>query len=64
LDKPLDATAAEPSPVDGLLDEHQHLRRALATPEATAAMQAFLEAGGQTRDYELDLGAHLPGPPK
>jgi enoyl-CoA hydratase/carnithine racemase len=51
--------AGQPSPVDGLLDEHQHLRRALATAEATAAMQAFLEAGGQTRDYELDLGAHL-----
>jgi enoyl-CoA hydratase/carnithine racemase len=52
--------AAEPSPVDGLLDEHQHLRRALATPEATVAMHAFLQAGGQTRDYELDLGDHLP----
>ena len=51
--------AAAPSPVDGLLDEHQHLRRALATPEATAAIQAFLRAGGQTRDYERDLGARL-----
>lgn len=51
--------AGQPSPVDGMLDEHQHLRRALATAEATAAMQAFLEAGGQTRDYELDLGARL-----
>jgi enoyl-CoA hydratase/carnithine racemase len=52
--------AAEPSPVDGLLDEHQRLRRALATPDATAAMEAFLQAGGQTRDYELDLGDRLP----
>jgi enoyl-CoA hydratase/carnithine racemase len=51
--------AAEPSPVDGLLDEHQRLRRALATPEAIAAMEAFLLAGGQTRDYERDLGARL-----
>jgi enoyl-CoA hydratase/carnithine racemase len=51
--------AAEASPVDGLLDEHQRLRRALATPEATAAMHAFLQAGGQTRDYEIDLGDHM-----
>ena len=51
--------AAEPSPVYGLLDEDQHLRRALGNPEATAAMQAFLQAGGQTRDYERDLGARL-----
>jgi hypothetical protein len=42
------------------LDEHQRLRLALATPEATAAMQAFLQAGGQTRDYQLDLGERLP----
>jgi enoyl-CoA hydratase/carnithine racemase len=56
--------AAEPSPVDALLDEHQRLRRGLATPEATAAMHAFLQAGGQTRDYEIDLGARLPRGPE
>lgn len=51
--------AAAPSPVDGLLEEHRRLRLALATPEATAAMRAFLDAGGQTREYELELGAAL-----
>jgi enoyl-CoA hydratase/carnithine racemase len=51
--------AAAPSHFDGLLEEHRRLRLALATPEATAAMRAFLAAGGQTRAYELDLGARL-----
>lgn len=50
---------AEPAPLDGLREEHRLLRRALATPEATAAMERFLAAGGQTREYERDLGARL-----
>jgi enoyl-CoA hydratase/carnithine racemase len=51
--------AGEPALEDGLLEEHRLLRRALATPEATAAMERFLAAGGQTREHELDLGARL-----
>jgi enoyl-CoA hydratase/carnithine racemase len=51
--------SALPSPVDGLLEEHRRLRLALATPEATEAMRAFLRAGGQTRDRELELAATL-----
>ncbi len=51
--------AAAPSPVDGLLEEHRLLRRALATPEATAAIERFLAAGGQTREGELDIGRLL-----
>jgi enoyl-CoA hydratase/carnithine racemase len=54
--------AAAPSPVDGLLEEHRRLRLALATDEATEAMQRFLAAGGQTRAYELDLGERLAAP--
>jgi enoyl-CoA hydratase/carnithine racemase len=54
--------AGEASFEAGLLEEHRLLRRALATPEATAAMERFLAAGGQTREYELDLGARLAPP--
>jgi enoyl-CoA hydratase/carnithine racemase len=54
--------AGEASFEAGLLEEHRLLRRALATPEATAAMERFLAAGGQTRGYELDLGARLAPP--
>jgi enoyl-CoA hydratase/carnithine racemase len=50
---------ADPAPAEGLLEEHRLLRRALATAEATTAMEAFLGAGGQTREYERDLGARL-----
>lgn len=55
--------AALSSPVDGLLEEHRRFRLALATPEATDAMRAFLGAGGQSRSRELDLAATL-GPPE
>jgi enoyl-CoA hydratase/carnithine racemase len=51
--------AGEPPIDDGLREEHRLLRRALATPEAVAAMERFLAAGGQTREYERDLGARL-----
>jgi enoyl-CoA hydratase/carnithine racemase len=54
--------AGEASFEAGLLEEHRLLRRALATPEATAAMERFLAAGGQTREHELDLGARLAPP--
>jgi enoyl-CoA hydratase/carnithine racemase len=68
---PAPAVAAAKAAVDageaalehGLLEEHRLLRQALATPEATAAMERFLAAGGQTREHELDLGARL-GPRK
>jgi len=53
--------AGEAPIADGLREEHRLLRRALATPEATAAMERFLAAGGQTREYERDLGARLEG---
>jgi enoyl-CoA hydratase/carnithine racemase len=41
---------------DGLREEHRLFRRTLATAEATAALEGFLDSGGQTRDYELDFG--------
>ncbi len=47
--------AAAPSPVDGLLEEHRLLRRALATPQATESIERFLAAGGQTRAGELEI---------
>jgi len=53
--------AGEAPIADGLREEHRLLRRALATPEATTAMERFLAAGGQTREYERDLGARLEG---
>jgi len=46
---------AEPSPIPGLLEEAHAFDRSLAIPEARARMQRFLEAGGQTREVELDL---------
>jgi enoyl-CoA hydratase/carnithine racemase len=55
--------AGEAPLADGLREEHRLLRRALATPEATAAMEDFLAAGGQTRACERDLGARLGGAP-
>jgi len=49
------AAAAEPSPVQGLLVEDECFTRTLSDPETRRRMRAFLEAGGQTRDVELDL---------
>jgi enoyl-CoA hydratase/carnithine racemase len=46
---------------DGLREEHRLFRRVLATDEASSALERFLRQGGQTRAYELDLGAHLGG---
>src|SRR4051812_14520079 len=56
--------AGEAPAADGLREEHRLLRRALATSEATAAMEGFLAAGGQTREYEVDLGRPTGRPPR
>jgi enoyl-CoA hydratase/carnithine racemase len=48
-------TAAEPDIVPGLLDEaHRFAQRATAE-EAITRMERFLELGGQTREFELDV---------
>ncbi|MHB8465222.1 MAG: enoyl-CoA hydratase/isomerase family protein [Acidimicrobiales bacterium] len=44
--------AAEPDPRPGLLQEWQRFTRCLADGEAVARMEALLEAGGQTADFE------------
>jgi len=48
--------AAEPSPVDGLLEEADCFNRSLATRPAQDRMARFLAAGGQTPAVERDLG--------
>jgi enoyl-CoA hydratase/carnithine racemase len=45
--------AAEPDPVPGLLQEWQRFTRCLADEESTRRMKALLDAGGQTRQAEL-----------
>jgi enoyl-CoA hydratase/carnithine racemase len=47
---------AEPPVTEGLLEEAHLFNRLLATDDAKAAMKAFMEAGGQTRELELALG--------
>jgi enoyl-CoA hydratase/carnithine racemase len=42
---------------EGLLEEEHRFRHSLATDAARQRMAAFLSAGGQTRDVELNLGA-------
>lgn len=46
--------AAEPDPVPGLLQEWQRFTRCLADPESATRMQAWMGAGGQTREVELE----------
>jgi len=41
---------------DALLEEEHCMNQALATQAARDGMQAFLDAGGQTREVELELG--------
>ena len=41
---------------DALLEEEHCMNQALATQTARDGMQAFLDAGGQTREVELELG--------
>jgi enoyl-CoA hydratase/carnithine racemase len=48
--------AAEPDWHQGLVEEAYLFQKLLRTPEARPAMQAFLDAGGQTRDGELRVG--------
>jgi enoyl-CoA hydratase/carnithine racemase len=48
--------AAEPDWHQGLVEEAYLFQKLLRTPEAGPAMQAFLDAGGQTRDGELRVG--------
>ncbi len=50
------AAAAEPSPIDGLLEEADCFNRSLDDPETRRRMEAFMAAGGQTREFELQLG--------
>ena len=51
--------AAQPAPLPGLLAEDRCFTRSLGDPETRRRMRGFLEAGGQTRDLELDLTALL-----
>jgi enoyl-CoA hydratase/carnithine racemase len=46
--------AAEPDPVPGLLQEWQRFTRCLADTESSRRMQALMNAGGQTREVELE----------
>lgn len=48
--------AAEPPPLEGLLEEERLFLRSAATEEARERMKRFLERGGQTRPVELALG--------
>lgn len=45
--------AGAPDPTSGLLAETHHFNQLMATPEAAAAMQRFLDLGGQTVEGEL-----------
>ena len=47
--------AAELPLAEGLAAEARGFQRAVSTDEAQRRMAAFLEAGGQTREFELDL---------
>ena len=49
--------AAELPTIDGLIEEAHYFNQAVATPAARERMARFLEAGGQTREVELQLGA-------
>jgi enoyl-CoA hydratase/carnithine racemase len=47
-------SAAEPDPLPGLLDEAARFNQTLTLDETRERMQRFLEAGGQTREFELE----------
>jgi enoyl-CoA hydratase/carnithine racemase len=49
------ADAAELPLAEGLVEENRCFAATLALPEARERMQAFLQAGGQTREGELEL---------
>ena len=48
-------TAAETDPVPGLLDEAHRFAQTLSAEETIRRMERFLELGGQTREFELDV---------
>ena len=48
--------AAEGDPTPGLLEEAYLFEQLVTRPDAKAAKQRFLDAGGQTRDGELRVG--------
>jgi enoyl-CoA hydratase/carnithine racemase len=47
--------AAERDPIPGLLEEGHRFNQTLALDETVARMEGFLAAGGQTREFELEL---------
>jgi enoyl-CoA hydratase/carnithine racemase len=47
--------AAEPDPVPGLIEEAHRFNQTLAAPGTATRMERFLELGGQTREFELEL---------
>jgi enoyl-CoA hydratase/carnithine racemase len=47
---------AEPPVTNGLIEEAHLFSQSIATPEARERMQAFLKAGGQTREVEGKAG--------
>ena len=51
--------AAELPIVDGLIEEAHYFNQSLASPTARRLMKRFLEIGGQTREFELDLSRQL-----
>ena len=51
--------AAELPTREGLLEEAHAFQRSLATPAARERMAAFLTAGGQTPEMELNLGERI-----
>lgn len=53
--------AAERDPVPGLLQEGQRFNQTLALDETIARMEGFLAAGGQTREFELELSFERGG---
>jgi len=50
---------AEPSPIPGLLEEYHYFNVSVVEKAASQRLHGFLRAGGQTRDYELDLGVRV-----
>jgi enoyl-CoA hydratase/carnithine racemase len=45
--------------VDGLLGESGFFNATLGSPQAEQRMQAFMDVGGQTREFELELAENL-----
>ena len=45
--------------VDGLLGESRCFNTTLGSPQAEQRMRAFMDVGGQTREFELELAENL-----